>query len=359
MAARNKKGKLHGIFKSQFQISFFYKPSMEGSDIYYYMILDDIIFLKLRFIKNTTLVIEDLHPLTTSYLEKEYEKLFNFLKEQTSITVLVSIIGNIGAFRQTCLRFNAPVIEDERFLSYPESFYQKFKNYCGNDIDRFGFFLLALNESTFKEESIEKELGNEKPKEQTTVVINDVEKEIKDTEKDYLEAIPSRTFNEEYSIANDFLKKWISLCEPTITDRLTIHQLQKRVPHDPDFELNLDNGNNDCGRDFTSFLLTYEVTDMGYSFYINNIVGKNTSVLNIISLLRSLILSVDEFYKEGTHWAIFIPVSQESQIHQLLGDLRFRQIYNTGNYVTVNVNNRLVQLNNRALMVYEPPQNKK
>ena len=94
MASRNKKGKIHGIFKNEFHISFFHKPSMEETDIYYYMILDDIIFIKMRLYGDIVLIIEELYPLTSSYIAPEYEKLFNILKNQTVVTVVISLIGN-------------------------------------------------------------------------------------------------------------------------------------------------------------------------------------------------------------------------------------------------------------------------
>lgn len=170
MAARNKKGKIHGIFKSEFQISLFHKPTMEETDKYYYIILEDLIFIKMRLLYDIVLVIDELYPLSMSYVEPYYERLFNLLKGQTSVTVVVSLIGNTGPFRQTCSRFGAPIVEKEEFLDCSNQFYSKFKNYCGNDTNRFGFYLIALKEETIsaieaKSSIIEEPAIQEKPPE--------------------------------------------------------------------------------------------------------------------------------------------------------------------------------------------------
>lgn len=169
MAARNKKGKVHGIFKSEFHISFFHKPSMETNDIYHYIVLNDVIFMKMRLIYDIVLVIEEIYPLTSSYITPEYEKLFNVLKDQTVVTVVVSLLGDTTSFRQTCLGHDTPVIEEERFLNYPQNFYNKYKNYCGNNAYMFGFFLIALKDETF--DVIEKTNIDNNKTEKTSVVI--------------------------------------------------------------------------------------------------------------------------------------------------------------------------------------------
>lgn len=149
MASRNKKGKIHGIFKSAFQISFFHKPTMEGTDIYYYVVIEDLILLKMRLLYDVALVIDEVTPLTMTYLEPQYETLFSLLRDQTSVTVLVSLIGNTNAFRQVCSKYDTPIVEKEEFLDCSAPFYSKFKNYCRNDVSRYGFYLVALREDTF------------------------------------------------------------------------------------------------------------------------------------------------------------------------------------------------------------------
>lgn len=149
MASRNKKGKIHGIFKSEFQISFFHKPSMKETDIYYYIVLEDIIFIKMRLLFDIVLVIDEIYGMTSSYIEPYYQRLFQLLKTQTSVTVIISLVGNTTAFRQTCQKFQTPVIEHESFLDCSSQFYSKFKNYCGNNPNYFGFYLVALKDDTF------------------------------------------------------------------------------------------------------------------------------------------------------------------------------------------------------------------
>lgn len=149
MASRNKKGKVHGIFKAAFQISFFHKPTMTDGDVYYYIVLEDLIFLKMRLLFDIVLVIDEVTPLSMAYLEPQYDKLFNLLRDQTSVAVLVSLIGNTTAFRQVCNNYGTPIVEKEEFLECSQIFYSKFKNYCRNDAGRYGFYLVALKEEMF------------------------------------------------------------------------------------------------------------------------------------------------------------------------------------------------------------------
>ena len=143
--ARPKKGKLFNLFKDSFRITFFYKPSMSEDDIFYYIILDDEIKLKLRLI-HEAIVIDDVIPLTTSYLAKSYEKMIELLVNQSEFTVLVSLIGNATTFSSACIKYGAPVIEDYRFITVPMSFYNKLKEYYKDDKTKYGFYLLAVRD---------------------------------------------------------------------------------------------------------------------------------------------------------------------------------------------------------------------
>ena len=122
---------------------------MEETDIYYYIVLEDSVFIKMRLLYEIVLIIDELYPLTTSYISPLYERIFNLLKTQTAVTVIVSLIGNAAEFRQTCVKFDAPIIDDDRFIGCASNFYTKYKNYCGNDVKRYGFFLIALKDETF------------------------------------------------------------------------------------------------------------------------------------------------------------------------------------------------------------------
>lgn len=176
MASRNKKGKVHGIFKSAFQISFFHKPTMTDGDIYYYIVLEDLILLKMRLLFDIVLVIDEVTPLSMAYLEPQYDKLFTLLRDQTSVAVLVSLIGNTTVFRQVCNNYGTPIVEKEEFLDCSQIFYNKFKNYCRNDANRYGFYLVALKEEMFSAmDSSQKEPEQEEVVVETSVVETQVE----------------------------------------------------------------------------------------------------------------------------------------------------------------------------------------
>ena len=205
MASRNKKGKIHGIFKSEFHISFFHKPTSEETDIYYYIVLEDSIFIKMRLLYGIVLVIDELYPLTTSYMSPMYERIFNLLKTQTAVTVIVSLIGNAAEFRQTCLKFDAPIIDDDRFVGCSQNFYTKYKNYCGNSVERYGFFLIALKDETFSviENAIEDDIVVENP---TIIEEKHEEKLPQKIEQPKIEDKPDITKSNLHPMIEDLIK---------------------------------------------------------------------------------------------------------------------------------------------------------
>lgn len=154
MANRNKKGKIHSLFTSEFDVTFFYKPSTdEGVDYrdrYYYIVLSDTILIKARFIENAIFIIDSTKSLTTSLTSRYYDMLAEFLKECESITVMVSVIGCCQEFVQSCRAIAAPVVESPEFTEYPDRFYNRFKTYNHDDISLCGYFLLSLEEKSFK-----------------------------------------------------------------------------------------------------------------------------------------------------------------------------------------------------------------
>lgn len=146
MARTRSRGKLLGLFKSNFKITFFYKPTMLNDDIYYYIGLDDIVLLRIRPV-NDAIVIDDVIPLTTAYLTKTYDLIVQTLVGQSNFTVMISILGNTGVLHPSCIKANTPVIEDQRFISIPEKLYMEWKEYCKEDNSKYGFYLLSVKES--------------------------------------------------------------------------------------------------------------------------------------------------------------------------------------------------------------------
>lgn len=355
MASRNKKGKLHGIFKSQFQISFFYKPSMEGMDIYYYLVLEEILFLKVRFVENTVLIIEDITPLTASYMEKEYERLFTFLKEQTSITVLVSLIGNLGAFRQTCVRMDAPLIEDERFIAYPEAFYQKYKNYCGNDVSRFGFFLLALNEDSFKEPPPKEEST---PMEEPSTPLEELSMEHPEPEEEIKEPQEEKVLVEskELSLEYDLLNEWAKGIKTQLKDEVDVVILPSK---------NLEQGDGDCrlqclfgkGEEETSLILSTQfrsIAEGRLELHIFHHLIPPASIIWVMDIFRQLVTVVNTYKKRGLFFQVAVTAELDSILYQMLSDLQFHPAYDSGNCIVINDGRSYKYANTSAIMVYTP-----
>lgn len=145
--ARSRKGKLFNLFKEHFKITFYYKPSGVEDDIFHYIILDDILKLKIKVVRGT-LVIDDIIPLSTSYMAKIYDTLIELLVNQTEFTILVSLTGNTSAFSSSCIKCGAPVIEDPRFICVPENLYKNLKEYYNDDESKYGFYLLAVRDAS-------------------------------------------------------------------------------------------------------------------------------------------------------------------------------------------------------------------
>lgn len=148
MGRQRNGGRVFNLFKDRFKITFYHKPSMMEEDLYYVIILDDIIWVKLRVfqVKGFVLVIEDIKPLTTAYIPITYNKIVEVLRNQKEFTVLVCITGNITAFESSCIKVGAPIVEDSRFTNLPVKIYDRLKDYYNSDISKYGFYVLAVNE---------------------------------------------------------------------------------------------------------------------------------------------------------------------------------------------------------------------
>ena len=143
--SRSRKNKLFDLFKSSFHITLFYKPTNEGNDIFYYIILDDILKLKIMKVKGVY-VIDDVIPLTSTYIKQVYEKVVNHIKDQSKLTILVSLTGNTIAIQQACVTCGVPLVTDERYLTIPLGYYNKLKSIYGNDTSKYGFYILSVGD---------------------------------------------------------------------------------------------------------------------------------------------------------------------------------------------------------------------
>lgn len=141
---RSKRNKIFDLFKTGFKITFFYKPTMEFGDDYYYVILDDVIELRIKIINNVV-VIDTVMVLSQSYVKPLFDKLVGLIMDQSSLSVIVSIMGDTSVLHQACISHNAPVVEDEQFVTVSRGFYNKWKAHV-NDISKYGFYLLSVSE---------------------------------------------------------------------------------------------------------------------------------------------------------------------------------------------------------------------
>lgn len=140
----SKKGKVFNLFKTDFTISFFHKPT-DGEDPYHYIVLNDSVRLRIRLGPNI-LIIDEVCPLTMTNLDRLYQKIITFLKDQTEFSVLLDNSGCIWPITQTAISLGFPLVEDASCSHMGETAYQAYRNYCKNDLAKCGLFLIAVNE---------------------------------------------------------------------------------------------------------------------------------------------------------------------------------------------------------------------
>lgn len=142
MSRKKKRDEIETLFKETFTVSFIHKPNMETpDDTFYYLILDDLIRLRLKLF-GTILVIDEVTPLSMKYMAPVFKSLLDLLVNQNKYTVLISILGNTNAIRETCA--NAVLVEDERFITVPIQYYKRMVDYYKGDKSKYGFYLLAV-----------------------------------------------------------------------------------------------------------------------------------------------------------------------------------------------------------------------
>lgn len=144
--ARAKKSKIFDLFKTDFQITFFYKPSMQGDDIYYYVVLADSIRLKIVLIGGVV-IIDNAMQITSAYVKPLFEQMVQVIMKQQELTVLMNVIGNSMPAIQACVSCDAPLVEDERYLTVSQGYYNKLKNVYNDDLTKYGFYILSVNDT--------------------------------------------------------------------------------------------------------------------------------------------------------------------------------------------------------------------
>lgn len=144
--ARAKKSKIFDLFKTNFQITFFYKPSMQGDDIYYYVVLADSIRLKIVLIGGVV-IIDNAMQITSAYVKPLFEQMVQVIMNQQELTVLMNVIGNSIPAIQACVSCDAPLVEDERYLTVSQGYYNKLKNVYNDDLTKYGFYILSVNDT--------------------------------------------------------------------------------------------------------------------------------------------------------------------------------------------------------------------
>ena len=145
--SKKKKNPIYELFESNYDIDFFYKPSSENIDVFYYIVLDNTVRLTIKVFENNVLAIHEIIPMTNALLSKFYEELLTFLRNQTKFTVIISRIGYTDAICVTCDKMEFPLVDDARFLTVPGRLYDKMKLKYQHDVNKYGFYIVTVNDS--------------------------------------------------------------------------------------------------------------------------------------------------------------------------------------------------------------------
>ena len=207
----SRKGRLFNLFKSAFTISFFHKPSGMIGDLYYYLVLNDSVRLRILLTDNY-LVVNGITPLTMTNLDKLYGRLIQFLQNQTEFTVVIDLSGDVSPITQIAVKLDLPLVENDSLSMMNSSLYEEYQTYCKNDLSKFGLYLVAVNEDKFAKEEPEEEPESEPEteEEKPTIVITP-EEEPDDEEGDPVELAQS-----EYNM-KQFTDNYLGDCMVTMS----------------------------------------------------------------------------------------------------------------------------------------------
>lgn len=145
MSRKRKPNEVISVFKNDFNVTFVHRPNMTPGDVWYYLILDDSLRIRLKLF-GTVMVIDEVIPLGMKYMASMFSTLMDVLIKQDKYTVLISILGDTSGLGAECLKVDAAIVEDNRFITVPEEFYKRIVDYYKGDMTKYGFYLLAVKD---------------------------------------------------------------------------------------------------------------------------------------------------------------------------------------------------------------------
>ena len=166
------KDKIFNLFKDGgFKVNLFYKPTMKDNDIFYHIILDSVIKIRLRLINDNIINIVDVIALTSEYLESRYDSLVKTFINQTEFTIIIEKLGNTQSLNNACTKLGLPCVADDRFISIPKKLYNMYTRFYKEDETKFGFYIAAVVDDLDKVEIDEPVIEEPEPE----VIIKEVE----------------------------------------------------------------------------------------------------------------------------------------------------------------------------------------
>ena len=158
MSRKKKTPDIINVFKEDFNVTFIYKPTMATGDTWYYLFLDDSLRIRLK-VFGSVVVIDEAIPLSMKYIAPMYSTLMDTLIKQDKFTILISILGDTSGLGAECLKANAAIVEDERFITVPEEYYKRIVDYYKGDMTKYGFYLLAIKDEEHESSQEKKEVA--------------------------------------------------------------------------------------------------------------------------------------------------------------------------------------------------------
>lgn len=206
---KRKKNRFQSFLEEFYNVSLFYKPTMQLDDIFFYIELDNLVRIVYKLIGNDIITIKEIIPLSNVYLNKFYEELINILMNQNNFTILISTIGNTSCIVNACIKFGIPLIDDNRFIATTDRLYDLLKNTHNDDISKYGMYIVAVNDN-FNNVLKEKTKNNPAP------TIIDVEREENDIADQIPNDIKSERIIQLYKFISSKYKCDISIDNETV-----------------------------------------------------------------------------------------------------------------------------------------------
>lgn len=143
------KSKLYELLNKRLPVTLFHKYT-QGSKAYYYIILKNVLQLKIQLIDDVY-VIDEITCLTKAYMRPFYDTLVDIFSKQEELTVIVSMCTSANVLKPACMEAGMPKVStDDRYCTVPKEVYAKLVTLADNELSNVdtGYYLLSVSNDT-------------------------------------------------------------------------------------------------------------------------------------------------------------------------------------------------------------------